>query len=197
MTKDIGLKNSSGERAMVNSKKDEDNIAELIIPTLHPVFAKRQAFRANAKNQQLWQVLDQVFDPELPGVTLWDLGVLQDIQCDQQQIIVLITPTYSGCPAVDAMSQDVVAALNQAGFESVSVKVVLAPAWNTDMISPAGKEQLKALNIAPPDDNDHVECPVCASHDTQVLSQFGSTACKALYRCQNCLEVFDYFKKLL
>jgi len=167
-----------------------------IIPTSHPVFAQRRSFRAASKHQKLWQVLDQVCDPELPGLTLWDLGVLQDVQMQGEQINVVITLTYSGCPAVDAMTEDIITALTTAGYPQVKVDIALAPAWTTEMISPAGKTHLKTLNIAPPAHNDEVDCPVCGSHDTEVLSQFGSTACKAMYRCSNCLEVFDYFKNL-
>ncbi len=167
-----------------------------IIPTLHPVFAERVSFRNNSSYSELWRILDKVYDPELPGLTLWDLGVLQDVQQVNECITVVITPTYSGCPAVDTMSEDSIKALNQAGYSKVEVSVVLAPAWSTDMISPAGKQQLQALHIAPPSDSGKVACPVCSSDDTQVLSEFGSTACKAMYRCNQCLEVFDYFKKL-
>jgi ring-1,2-phenylacetyl-CoA epoxidase subunit PaaD len=175
-----------------------------VIPTLHPVYAERVSFRNNSDCAELWRVLDGVFDPELPGLTLWDLGVLQDVKHHANNdvtqkdkvITVVITPTYSGCPAVDAMSEDAIKALNDAGYAKVIVKVVLAPAWNTDMISPAGKQQLKALHIAPPRHDDSVDCPVCHSSDSQLLSEFGSTACKAMYRCNDCLEVFDYFKKL-
>jgi ring-1,2-phenylacetyl-CoA epoxidase subunit PaaD len=94
------------------------------------------------------------------------------------------------------MSEDAIKALNNAGFNQVKVAVILAPAWTTDMISPNGKKQLQALSIAPPNKYDHVDCPVCGSRVTEVLSQFGSTACKAMNRCQSCSEVFDYFKNL-
>ena len=167
-----------------------------VIPTLHPVYAQRVSVRNNADCGELWQILDAVCDPELPGLTLWDLGVLQDIQQTDNLITVMITPTYSGCPAVDAMREDAIKALNKAGYAKVAVTVVLVPAWNTDMISPVGKQQLKALHIAPPSNQGKVDCPVCHSADTQVLSEFGSTACKAMYRCNKCMEVFDYFKKL-
>ena len=167
-----------------------------IIPTLHPIFAERVSFRNNSVHGDLWTILDGVCDPELPGLTLWDLGVLQDIQVDEQQVLVIITPTYSGCPAVDMMSQEVITALNAANYDDVRVKVTLAPAWCTDMISPAGKQQLANLHIAPPNKDDDPDCPVCHSKNTQLLSQFGSTACKALYTCQDCLETFDYFKTL-
>jgi len=170
--------------------------AELVIPTLNPIFAQRNSFRAMSEYPELWALLDSVFDPELPGLTLWDLGVLQDVQVDDKQVLVIITPTYSGCPAVDMMSQDVISALNAANYHDVRVKVTLAPAWCTDMISPAGKQQLANLQIAPPNKDDDPDCPVCHSKNTQLLSQFGSTACKALHQCKDCLETFDYFKTL-
>ncbi|NQY37738.1 MAG: phenylacetate-CoA oxygenase subunit PaaJ [Alteromonadaceae bacterium] len=179
---------------------------EQIISTMHPVFAQRSSYRAASSHQYLWDILDHVFDPELPGLTIWDLGVLQDIQVTETKdnhghsrlelITVVITLTYSGCPAVDAMTQDIIQALNTAGFERVKVKVALSPAWNTDMISPAGKQQLRAMNIAPPNEDDHPDCPVCGSSNTEVLSQFGSTSCKSMHRCLHCAEVFDYFKSL-
>ena len=181
---------------MCRGGKDMTEQTTEIIPTLHPIFAERVSFRNNSNCSVLWNVLDTVYDPELPGLTLWDLGVLQDVQRVNDVIKVVITPTYSGCPAVDAMSQDSIKAFNDAGYSKVEVSVVLAPAWSTDMISPAGKQQLQALHIAPPTDDDKIDCPVCHSDDTQVLSEFGSTACKAMYRCNHCLEVFDYFKKL-
>ena len=167
-----------------------------IIPTLHPIFAERVRARKNSRCGDIWQVLDSVYDPELPGLTLWDLGVLQDVKHTNDIVYVVITPTYSGCPAVDAMSEDAKKALNSAGYQHVEVEVVLTPAWSTDMISPAGRQQLKALHIAPPSKNETVNCPVCYSKKTQVLSEFGSTACKAMYRCDQCMEVFDYFKPL-
>jgi ring-1,2-phenylacetyl-CoA epoxidase subunit PaaD len=164
------------------------------------VFAERQAYRAQSQHQSIWNILDHVFDPELPGLTIWDLGVLQNIELVDGDIWrITITPTYSGCPAVDAMSDDIKTELNKAGYEKVHVKVALAPAWTTDMISPAGSAHLKSIQIAPPIDNeDEVtpSCPLCDSSSTVLISQFGSTACKALYQCQDCHEPFDYFKTL-
>jgi len=142
-------------------------------------------------------MLDAVCDPELPGVTLWDLGVLQDISVTDSHIEVAITLTYSGCPAVHTMKDDIKACLTETYPDhSIEVKVLLSPAWSTDMMSPEAKKQLSGINIAPPNENDIVQCPLCDSHNTTLLSQFGSTACKALYRCDNCLETFDYFKSL-
>lgn len=164
------------------------------ISLVTPEYAARRALRANAEHGALWQCLDQVFDPELPHVTIWDLGILVDIQdVTPRSCTVIVTPTYSGCPAVDIISQDIVAALLLAGLSEVKVKVTLSPAWSTDLISPQGKAAMHQQGIAPP--QAEVHCPQCGSDDTHLLSQFGSTACKALYRCGSCAEPFDYFKE--
>jgi ring-1,2-phenylacetyl-CoA epoxidase subunit PaaD len=165
-----------------------------IIPTLNPIYAKRSAYRNDSKFVEIWQLLDCVYDPELPGLTIWDLGILQDIKLIDNVWQIDVTPTYSGCPAVETIIQDIKIAMGNAGYEKVKVNVVLAPAWSTEMMSPAGKAHLKSIHIAPPNDLDLVSCPVCESSNTQVVSQFGSTACKALYQCKDCLEHFDYFK---
>ncbi len=165
-----------------------------IIPTLAPEYAKRRAYRNNSPHRKIWDILDSVFDPELPGLTIWDLGILQDIQQLDIGWKVIVTPTYSGCPAVDAINQDIKTELGKFDYNDVEVKVVLSPAWTTEMMSPAGKAHLKSINIAPPDENDIVCCPICDSGNTKVISQFGSTACKSLYQCSDCLEAFDYFK---
>jgi ring-1,2-phenylacetyl-CoA epoxidase subunit PaaD len=167
-----------------------------LIPTVNPVYAQRRKVRADSEYQTIWDLLDSVCDPELPGVTLWDLGVLQNVQQQNDCCTISITPTYSGCPAVEAMSDDIVTELNAAGYAKVSVDVVLSPAWGTDMLSPAGKQSLANLHIAPPTEDDNPDCPVCGSSNTTVLSQFGSTACKALHQCQDCYEAFDYFKRI-
>ena len=165
-----------------------------VIPTVNPVFAQRLSYRKQSGYPQIWDLLDNVYDPELPGLTIWDLGILQDVRKVGDDWEIDITPTYSGCPAVDAINQDIVKVLSDAGFNNVNVKVVLAPTWTTEMISPAGKKHLQSINIAPPSENDQVCCPVCDSHNTKLISQFGSTACKALYQCDDCFENFDYFK---
>jgi ring-1,2-phenylacetyl-CoA epoxidase subunit PaaD len=171
-----------------------------LIPTVNPAYAERHAFRKQSQYQEVWNILDNVFDPELPGLTIWDLGVLQNVeQVDDDIWRITITPTYSGCPAVDAMSDDIKSELNRAGYDKVIVKVALAPAWTTDMISPKGAAHLKSIQIAPPIDNEeevNPSCPLCDSSNTVLISQFGSTACKALYQCQDCHEPFDYFKTL-
>jgi len=165
-----------------------------IIPTLSPEFAKRRAYRNESPHKKIWEILDNVYDPELPGLTIWDLGILQDIQLTENKYTIVVTPTYSGCPAVDQINSDIKTELAKFDLDDVKVEVTLTPAWSTEMMSPEGKAHLQSINIAPPDENDKVICPICKSENTQVISQFGSTACKSLYQCKNCSEAFDYFK---
>jgi len=149
---------------------------------------------------QLYKLLSSVCDPEIPVLTLQDLGVLRDISIDDDNIIVTITPTYAGCPAMDAMRSDIETTLAQAGYQQVTVQQSLSPAWTTDWMSDDGREKLRAYGIAPPaatacgQQAGSIECPQCKSADVKLISEFGSTACKALYRCQECREPFDYFK---
>ena len=165
-----------------------------VIPTLNPVYAARLTHRNNSEHKQVWDLLDCVHDPELPGLTIWDLGILQDVRFESEQWQIDVTPTYSGCPAVETINQDIKAAMEGAKLTPVQVNLVLAPAWSTEMMSPVGKAHLKSINIAPPHVDDKVSCPVCDSANTRLISQFGSTACKALYQCEDCFENFDYFK---
>lgn len=154
----------------------------------------------------LWDVLDQVKDPEVPVLTIWDLGILRDIQREGDQVLVTITPTYSGCPAMDNISTDITTALNDAGFTDVKVKTSLSPAWSSEWMSPEGRRKLRNYGIAPPEDAEldedgltpdaHAQCPHCSSRNTRRVSEFGSTACKALFQCNDCNEPFDYFKKI-
>ena len=148
-----------------------------------------------------------VRDPEIPLLTIDDLGVLRDVQLEGDSVTVVITPTYSGCPAMDTISADVKRVLQDAGVEQVVVEMQLAPAWTTDWLSEAGRAKLLAEGIAPPvgkagskkallGEMVTVACPRCGSTRTECISEFGSTACKALYRCSACLEPFDYFKCL-
>ena len=138
--------------------------------------------------------MDQVYDPELPGLSIWDLGILQNVKFDNDEYTIVIILTYSGCPAVDMITQDIHNALATHQIENVQVEVSLTPIWSTEMMSPSGKKHLQSINIAPPVKNDAVICPQCDSADTKLISQFGSTACKALYQCNHCQEAFDYFK---
>ncbi|MET4058794.1 ring-1,2-phenylacetyl-CoA epoxidase subunit PaaD [Arthrobacter sp. UYP6] len=153
-----------------------------------------------------WDIAATVCDPEIPVLTIEDLGVLRAVEpTGPKTVTVTITPTYSGCPAMDAIRQDVTAALNAAGYEQVRVDLVLAPAWTTDWMSESGKEKLNTYGIAPPTGKAaagpvrlglSVKCPQCSSLNTRELTRFGSTSCKALYVCQDCREPFDYFKVL-
>jgi ring-1,2-phenylacetyl-CoA epoxidase subunit PaaD len=144
-----------------------------------------------------------VRDPELRVVTIAELGLLRDVSVHEGQVTVTITPTYSGCPAMDVIRADITEALHRDGYDDVEIATVLSPAWSTDWISPAGREKLAAAGIAPPDRASRtvrlslaVRCPQCGSPDTEQLSRFGSTACKALWRCRACREPFDAIKAL-
>lgn len=155
----------------------------------------------NTETAQLFELLSSVCDPEIPVLTLQDLGVLRDISIDDGAITITITPTYAGCPAMDAMQADIETTLAEAGYQHVKVKQSLSPAWTSDWMSAAGREKLRAYGIAPPVRHSgqptkraNIQCPQCGSGDTECISEFGSTACKALYRCVDCLEPFDYFK---
>jgi ring-1,2-phenylacetyl-CoA epoxidase subunit PaaD len=154
-----------------------------------------------------WSVAATVTDPEIPVLTIEDLGVLRDVEVDGERAIVTLTPTYSWCPAMDAMRDDVVLALNAAGYFPVDVRMTLAPAWTTDWMTDAGKRKLTEYGIAPPGGVAGVprgivrvalgvKCPRCGSLRTREVSRFGSTSCKALFECLECLEPFDSFKVL-
>ncbi len=135
-------------------------------------------------------VLNTVMDPEIPVVSVVDLGIVRDVTADT----VVVTPTYSGCPATHAIEMAIRTALDAAGFGSVVIDTQLSPPWTTDWITDRGKAQLKAYGIAPPERSDTVECPQCGSTDTREVSRFGSTPCKAQWQCNACLEPFDRFK---
>ena len=152
-----------------------------------------------------WDIAAQVLDPELPVVTIEDLGILRDVtEDDQGRVHVQITPTYSGCPAMETIRADLVDVLSQAGFRQVCVEFVLAPAWTTDWMTDAGRDKLAAYGVAPPALRADgpvplvlsVRCPQCGSLDTRESSRFGSTACKSLWVCRSCREPFDHFKTL-
>jgi ring-1,2-phenylacetyl-CoA epoxidase subunit PaaD len=146
-------------------------------------------------------VAASVVDPEIRVLTIADLGVLRDVSVDGEHVTVTITPTYSGCPAMDVIRADIRRALAGAGYSDVEVRTSLSPAWSTDWISDAGRSKLAAAGIAPPGRGAvalrlSVRCPRCGSPDTEELSRFGSTACKALWRCRACTEPFDHVKAL-
>jgi ring-1,2-phenylacetyl-CoA epoxidase subunit PaaD len=135
-------------------------------------------------------VLETVMDPEIPVVSVIDLGIVREIDADK----VTITPTYSGCPATDVIEQTIRAALDANGYREVAIQTVLSPPWTTDWISEEGKQKLRAYGIAPPELTKVATCPQCGSLDTEEVSRFGSTPCKAQWRCKDCLEPFDRFK---
>ncbi len=157
-----------------------------------------------------WEALAVVPDPEIPMVSVVELGIVRDVEVDAAGVTITVTPTYSGCPATDVIASSIVEAMTAAGFPAPRLAQRLSPPWTTDWMAPEGKRKLKAFGIAPPGGaspridvagisplrraNAAVACPRCASTRTRLVSQFGSTACKAHYRCDACLEPFDYFK---
>ena len=180
---------------------------------------RRQAAQGNTAQEKAWAVAATVCDPEIPVLTIADLGILRDVRVTKEPnaddggmvpaVQVTITPTYSGCPAMDAIRDDLTAAFHRAGYPSVRVELVLSPAWTTDWMSEDGKAKLEKYGIAPPSGHSAavrhagpvrlslaVKCPQCSSLNTKELTRFGSTSCKALYVCQDCKEPFDYFKVL-
>jgi ring-1,2-phenylacetyl-CoA epoxidase subunit PaaD len=157
------------------------------------------------RDPELWAIADTVVDPEIPVLTLVDLGVVRNLKRIDNGVEVTITPTYTGCPAMDAMAADLKRAFEQRGFDPVTMKTVLSPAWTTDWLSDHAKNKLNNYGIAPPPNSTadknallgkpkEVRCPRCASTNTTMISNFGSTACKALWKCEDCKEPFDYFK---
>ena len=148
------------------------------------------------KPEQILEWLSDVADPEIPVLSIRDLGIVRDVECNGG-VTVSLTPTYSGCPATEAIEASVIAALEERGVATITIRRVLAPAWTTDWISEEGRRKLRVYGIAPPERrNRPVACPRCDSSNTEVVSEFGSTACKAAYRCADCLEPFEYFKCL-
>lgn len=159
---------------------------------------------SEADIQKAYKVLEEVMDPEVPVVSVLDLGIVRDVSWTDGHLCVVVTPTYSGCPATEAIESSIREALQEAGFSHPKLSNRLDPAWTTDWITEQGRDRLKAYGIAPPVGSsskrslvsgvEQVECPNCGSQNTEQLSEFGSTACKSLYRCKSCLEPFDYFK---
>jgi ring-1,2-phenylacetyl-CoA epoxidase subunit PaaD len=165
--------------------------------------------RTATPRQRAWDIAATVVDPEIPVLSIADLGILRDVEVTGGKVKVTITPTYSGCPAMDAIRDDLKTAFEKEGYQDVEVDLVLSPAWTTDWMTDAGKQKLQEYGIAPPTGKSHaarhagpirltmaVKCPQCASLNTKELTRFGSTSCKALYVCQDCKEPFDYFKVL-
>jgi ring-1,2-phenylacetyl-CoA epoxidase subunit PaaD len=166
--------------------------------------------RTATPRQKAWDIAATVVDPEIPVLSIEDLGILRNVEVGESgKVTVTITPTYSGCPAMDAIRDDLKIAFTKEGYQDVEVDLVLAPAWSTDWMTEAGKQKLQEYGIAPPTGKSNaarhagpirltmaVKCPQCASLNTKELTRFGSTSCKALYVCQDCKEPFDYFKVL-
>lgn len=156
--------------------------------------------------EELFSIAAKVTDPEIPVLSIADLGILREVNANEDgSVQVIITPTYSGCPAMDVITQDLYLAFGEAGIEKVDVNLVLTPAWSTDWMTEDGKRKLEEYGIAPPTGTGHsgrvtlgisVKCPRCHSLNTRELARFASTSCKALYTCKDCLEPFDYFKVL-
>jgi ring-1,2-phenylacetyl-CoA epoxidase subunit PaaD len=153
--------------------------------------------------ERAWAVAAQIVDPEIPVLSIADLGVLREVRVAGDTVEVVITPTYSGCPAMRMIELEIETALRAAGIDKLRISTVLSPAWTTDWLSDAGRRKLTEYGIAPPQGAtprralfaaDAIACPRCGSPDTERLAEFGSTSCKALYRCRACAEPFDYFK---
>jgi ring-1,2-phenylacetyl-CoA epoxidase subunit PaaD len=144
---------------------------------------------------QVYEWLANVPDPEIPVLSILDLGIVRDVTVEGK-VTVTLTPTYSGCPATEVIEQSVLDALNDHGIDEVAVKRVLAPPWTTDWITESGRDKLRKYGIAPPSRTQEIACPQCESLHTERVSEFGSTACKASWRCRDCLEPFEYFKCL-
>ena len=153
--------------------------------------------------QRAWDAAAEVVDPEIPVLTIADLGVLRDVTVRDGDVVIEITPTYSGCPAMNMIALEIELALARAGIAESKIRTVLSPAWTTDWMSEDGRRKLREYGIAPPQASgsrralfgeQQVSCPQCGSANTEVLSEFGSTSCKALWRCKSCREPFDYFK---
>lgn len=165
-----------------------------------------QASIVSDSEQTIWDLLEQVKDPEVPVISIVELGIVRAVSVTGEAIEVTITPTYSGCPAMPTITEEINTQLHASGFSNVTIKTVLAPPWTTDWISASGRQKLNDYGIAPPPAVDNtasvvplippVRCPRCQSLQTRQISEFGSTACKALYQCNHCLEPFDYFKPL-
>ena len=158
----------------------------------------------------VWQMLAMIPDPEIPVISIVDLGIVRGVEWREDELVVTVTPTYSGCPATEVIAADIEKALSASGVARHRVQTQLAPAWTTDWIAPEARERLRKYGIAPPGASgsvasidigglkrravEAIQCPRCGSSRTRELSRFGSTPCKAQYRCEDCLEPFDYFK---
>jgi ring-1,2-phenylacetyl-CoA epoxidase subunit PaaD len=161
---------------------------------------------ATIDKKTLYAYLEEIKDPEVPVLSIIDLGIVRDIKIKEHELEVIITPTYTGCPAMDMIAANIRILLSTLGFKKIKITTALSPAWTTDWMSEEGKRKLKQYGIAPPNPRQQVcsnqlfaageavQCPQCNSYHTHRISEFGSTACKALYKCDDCKEPFDYFK---
>ncbi len=160
------------------------------------------------REAQAWALLADVPDPEIPVISVCELGIIRAVRAEAGRVEVNVTPTYAGCPATEVIAADIRAALAAGGFSDITVNTVLSPPWTTDAITAAGRAKLRAYGIAPPGPvtaatlqpvrfaSRSVQCPQCRSNDTERIAEFGSTPCKSLFRCRACGEPFDYFKPL-
>jgi ring-1,2-phenylacetyl-CoA epoxidase subunit PaaD len=157
--------------------------------------------------EQLFNILSEIPDPEIPVINIIELGILRDVKLEEGICLITITPTYTGCPAMKVIEEDIKTKLKEIGINKVKINLVYSPAWTTDWISEEARRKLFKYGIAPPSHSsvdkkillgksEEIKCPQCNSANTEMISQFGSTACKALYRCKDCKEPFDYFKCL-
>ncbi len=154
--------------------------------------------------ESIYEILSRINDPEVPAISIVDLGIVRSVRWERETVVVTITPTYSGCPAMRMIEEEIRSELGDAGYHSVSIETVLTPAWTTDWMSDHAKEKLQRYGIAPPQSAavspllqialPEIACPLCRSHNTQLKSEFGSTACKSYYYCFSCHQPFEYFK---
>lgn len=161
---------------------------------------------ADISTRQIWSLLEEVTDPEIPVLSVVDLGIIREVKTDNDEVQIAITPTYTGCPAMDVIGMNIRMTLLENGYKNIRIVQTLSPAWTTDWMTEEGKRKLKAYGVAPPNATQQVchpglfaageavQCPHCNSYRTHRISEFGSTACKALYQCDECSEPFDYFK---
>ena len=158
--------------------------------------------------KKIWDLLSEIPDPEIPVISITELGVVRGVEVRGEEVMVLITPTYTGCPAMNFFEMEIKVKLFDQGFDKVTVKTVYSPAWTTDWLSEEAKEKMRKYGIAPPEKScgedciasfcgdSVIPCPRCGSKETTLKSEFGSTACKALYSCNSCLEPFEHFKSI-
>lgn len=166
-----------------------------IIPLVPVEEMERRQRRANSVNPELWDVLDVVMDPEIPVISIYELGVLQNVELVDGVVVITMTPTYIGCPAMNIMAEDAHEALEKAGYSEVRVDTKLSPAWTTSWLTAEARAKMQRYGVAAPED-EKAHCPQCGSAHVEPISEFGSTACKALYKCRDCGEPFDYFKAI-